>query len=281
MFRPTEHICVSPNKYGYHSIPLANAYLEKITLLSPNQDRPLDYCGSDEITLVAINPIRGQRNDQNATAYRNFLVELDYGPLEQQQAYVDRMKMPYSAAVFSGSKSLHFLISLDTDIPNEKIWRQYAEWTLKIMTMADQQTKNPSRSIRVPGALRKDSGKHQTMWSYRGPVSIKDFKAWLELHPDDKPKERTFDPVKKEFNKVASFDTLKLWVREALNRGITKNRNYTWFLIGCEFSRGGFSLDGTLQILDQFYREERDFKRKEWIGAVTSGYKHARKNSGT
>jgi len=278
MFRPGETVCVSHNKYGYHSIPLENALNGIATLVSPNPDREFEKVETDRLTLVALNPIKGWREDLNCTAFRNFLIEMDYGPLNEQLAYADKIGLPYSAVVFSGNKSLHFLISLEQDLPNEEVWRVMAEWTLAIATAADQNTKNPSRQIRIPGAFR-EPGKKQLIVKNNGATKLADFAAWLAKHPDAKPR----PPEKREISGEADFSKLKPWVKQRLAKGVVgfkSGRNKEWFAVACEFALAGYSEDEATEILSGYFSPERDFKEREWKTSIKSGFKYiyARKN---
>lgn len=281
MFRSGETICVSHNKFGYHSIPLDEVLEKEYVTLVPTQEscekRKIKFEDSFEkmntsnLLLAAINPIKGWREDVNCTAYRNFLIEVDYGALAQQLEYIKALKLPYSACVFSGNKSLHFIISLDQDIPSEAVWRHLAEWTLKIATMADQQTKNPSRSIRIPGALR-EPGKKQMLVEYRGPTSMADFTAWLKLHPDAKPQISEKKPISGDMD----FSKVKGWVSKRLRDGLdpTKGRNAQWFAIACEFALAGYEEDDTIEKLLHFFVPDHDFKEREWKITIKSAFKH-------
>lgn len=275
MFRPGETICVSPNKYGYHSIPLENTFSGKITLVPPDANRPLEYCDSSELLLVALNPIHGQRNDANCKSFRNFLIELDSGPLGQQLEYAKAIGLPYSAVVFSGSKSLHFLVSLDQDVPTEDSWRHLSEWSLRIATMADQNTKNPSRSIRVPGAQRPEA-KMQQLVEFKGPTSMKEFAAWLNNHPGAKPQKRE----KRVLSDKPDFKKIRPWVRDALMKGLdpNKGRNKQWFAIACDFALAGYSESDTFSILAEYFASDRDFSEREWRTSVRSGFKYIYEN---
>lgn len=272
MFRPGETVCVSHNKYGYHSIPLENALSGMTTMVSPNPDREFEKVESERLLLVSLNPIKGFREDANVTAYRNFLVEMDYGPLPEQLAYAKAIGLPYSAVVFSGSKSLHFLISLDQDLPSYEVYYLMAEWTLAIATAADQNTKNPSRQIRIPGAWR-EPGKKQLIVEHRGATSLKDFSAWLAQHPNAKPR----PPEKREISGTADFSKLKKWVPERLangNIGAKHGRNKEWFAIACEFALAGYSEDDTMDILSEYFTPDRDFKEREWKTSIKSAFKY-------
>lgn len=283
MFKQGEAICVSPNKYGYHSIPLEKALDEDVQLLSTDfrEGKPLEQClqtcPSADLQLVALNPIQGWRDDVSCKSYRNFLVELDYGPLAEQLAYVKRLEMPYSAVVFSGGKSLHFLVSLAQDLPDEKSWRKVSEWILAIVTLADQNTKNPSRSIRIPGAKRDD--KKQLLVEFKGPVVNQDLGVWLSRYPDAAPREQERKPL----NNLKSFPKMKPWMVRALKEGfdVSKGRNKQWFAIACEFALHGFSEDETMDILGEFFLEDRDFKGREWRTAIRSAFKYIYENRKT
>lgn len=280
MFRPGETVCVSHNEYGYHSVPLESALNGPVTLV-PTQEslekrrktleeaiERLDPC---QLTMCALNPIRGFRFDENCTAYRNFLVEVDYGPLKEQLAYIRKLGLPYSACVFSGNKSLHFLVSLDQDLPSENVYRHFSEWILNVVSMADQKTKNPSRSIRIPGAWRSPT-QRQRLVEIRGPTKLEDLVAWLKQYPESRPQvsEKRKPSGNRDFNK------LKPWVVKELLEGIdaSKGRNQRWFSIACEFALAGYSEDDTIDILSEFFSPDRDFKEKEWKTAINSGFKH-------
>jgi hypothetical protein len=279
MFREGETICVSHNKYGYHSIPLENAMSGQVTLIPPQRpeddtfekwQKRFEYVDSNEIRMVALNPIFGQRQDANCKAYRNFLIEMDYGPLKSQMEYVKRQGMPYSAVVFSGGKSLHFLISLDQDLPDEKKYREISEWVLAVMTAADQNTKNPSRSIRVPGPARDD--KKQFLVELKGPVKLSELGDWLAKYPHLKPQEK----VKREYTGEPDFEKMRPWVGYLLKNGLDplKGRNKQWFSIACEFALAGYSEDDTIGKLERYFSPDRDFKEKEWLTAIRSAFKY-------
>lgn len=282
MFRPGERVCVSHNKYGYHSIPLSEVLEKDKVTLVPTEDscakrnlewipENYDYPKTDQLLMVALNPIKTWREDQNCTAFRNFLVELDHGPLAQQLDYAKRIGLPYSACIFSGNKSLHFLISLDTDLPSENVWRLFSEWILNIANAADPDTKNPSRSIRLPGAER-EPGKWQKMVEFKGSTKLMDLRNWLAERPDAKPK----IAEKREISGDMDFSRVKPWVSLRLKEGLdpTQGRNKQWFAIACEFALAGYDEDDTLDKLSVFFTPDRSFKEREWKTTVKSAFKY-------
>jgi hypothetical protein len=280
MFRPGETICVSPNQFGYHSMQVEHAMNGPVVLI-PTADSiakrgltfedAIERVTPDKLLLCALNPIKGYRSDQNCTAYRNFLVEIDYGPIQDQIAYIKQLKMPYSAAIFSGNKSVHFLISLDQDLPSESVYRTFAEWILNIVTLADQNTKNPSRSIRLPGAFREPE-KQQLLLEYRGPIKISELADWLRCHPGEKPQQKERVAV----SSIPDFSRIRPWVCERLVRGIEPpERNRQWFAVAVEFALSGYDEDDTLEMLRVYFSEDRTFRTKEWETTIRSAFKWA------
>jgi len=257
-FNPGETICFSANKYAYPS---------------DSQEK----LNEDKTVLVAINPIDGQRRDENVTSYRTFMVECDDIPVEHQMDYIKRMGFPFSYCCFSGSKSLHFALVLDHDIPSEHIYRHTYQWILNILEKADQKTKNPSRSIRFPGVTRPETGSEQKLMYMGERVSLEELGIWLNKHPQKAPEPL----VKRPRNRgSANIKGLNKWSKNALKTGVHNmegSRNQTWMAIGCEFALNGFDLDDTIYYLKDFFEEQSDFREREWLTAIKSGWKYADK----
>lgn len=272
MFRPGEGVCVSPNQFAYHCVSLERVLSGSVDLVSPRHRDESDYlqCQSNELTLVALNPIDGWRMDVNCTSYRNFLVELDEGDLYQQFAYIAQLGLPYSAVVFSGGKSLHFLISLDEDLADEDEYRDLARWILSVVSLADQNTKNPSRCYRIPGVMR-DTGKMQRLIEFKGPIEKSALMTWLGRFPTHKPADEFWEYEDNSYN---SSGTIPAWVQAQLDDGLdfSAGRNKKWFQVGCDFAKAGFSYEDALSYLRDYFTPERDFTEREWRSAIKSGF---------
>lgn len=268
LFDSNEEICITPNKFGYMSIPLSEIYSNSF-ILSPQTEkqRPV-MCRPEDIMLVSINPIKGARRDENVTAYRSFMVELDSGNLSEQFQYVKNKNMPYSVCVFSGGKSLHFGITLTKPLPSYEVWHFYAEWILSVMDKADQQTKNPSRGIRMAGNFR--DGNEMKLIDVNERIELETLTNWLSKHPELAPK-----PQEKRQIVDTDVDLLALpsWVQAELELGIdtSKGRNNRWFAIAYECGLLGWNEDDTISILGMYFEEERDFTKREWETAIKSG----------
>ena len=271
LFNEGETICVSNNEFGFHSIPLESALDGEVELLSPNDKVPLTYCHSSDLILAAINPINGFRRDSNVTAFRSFLIEIDIGTIKEQVNTIAHIKMPFSAQVFSGNKSVHTVITLDSDLSSEKNYRFTAEWILNIVTSADKNCKNPSRSIRIPGAYR-EPGKKQRLIKMNNRVTQKELSAWLNQY-------RHLEPTVKEKKVVAGnadFSNLSPWARYMLVNGIefkNRGRNQTFFGLAYDLALAGFSEEKAIELLRERFQEERDFKEKELLTTIVSAYR--------
>jgi hypothetical protein len=272
LFDRDEQICVSPNKYGYHSIK-QEELSGPVTLISPNEDYGPKTISESEINLIAVNPITGWRKDENVTSFRSFMVEIDSGTLEEQKKYIEDSKLPYSVCIFSGNKSLHYAVVLDDPLPNIDMWRFYNQWLLNVLPKTDQQIKNPSRSIRFPGN-RRNNGKKliQALVEMRGRISQEEFFKWLFAHEDKKPIQRR----ERDMPILPGIPDLTKIPNDVMNMlmtGISENRNASWFYVGCRFAEAGFHIHSTVGFLQQYFQEDKDFKNREWEGCIKSAYK--------
>jgi len=271
LFNEGETICVSNNEFGFHSILLEDALSEEVTLLSPNDTVPIRQCPSSELTLVAINPIRGFRRDESVTAFRSFLVEMDVGSIKDQLGTIDHLKMPFSVQVFSGNKSVHTVITLDEDLPDEKTYRSIGEWLFRIITLADKNCRNPSRSVRIPGAYR-GPGKKQRLIRLNKRVTHKELFDWINKFEHLKPVVKE----KREFSGDGDYSRLSPWARVMMKEGIVfrNGRNQTWFALAVDFALAGFTEEQTIDLLGHKFTEESDFKEKEFLITLGSAFKY-------
>lgn len=272
LFNQGEEICISPNKYAYHSIS-QDAVNDNIQLISPNQEYGPMIIKESDINLITINPIKGWRKDDSVTAFRSFLVEIDTGTLKEQKKYIEESGMPYSACVFSGNKSLHYAIVLKEALPGISEWRFFNQWLLNVLPMIDQQNKNPARHIRFPGNRRKN-GKQliQALVEQKNRVSQEDFFKWLFSHENVKPIQRQ-ERSTSLLTGIPDITKLPIDITLKLEMGVTENRNASWFYIACRMAELGFSIDTALQYLGGYFQEDIDFKNREFEGCVTSAYK--------
>jgi hypothetical protein len=181
LFRPGEATCFAPNPYGTD--------VSRVEAILPLYDAK----------FFSINPLTAAgRADANVTAYRNFLIELDGGTMDEQLHYIAELEMPWTSCVYSGGKSLHFIIALEESLPDEAAYRRLAAHLHAAVEKADHSTKNPSRLSRLPGVIRPDTGKEQRLIRLNERITLSDFEAWLSRFPAP----RIFEPKKGRWTKV-------------------------------------------------------------------------------
>ncbi len=138
--------------------------------------------------LLSINPVHGshdykdnkpgaRRADLNVVAFRSFLFEMDFMPLNAQISLIERLPIKPTLVTYSGGKSYHCLYTLISDlllVPHlqDSIDSYKNQWkALQVMldgfvkeqgialpankdSFFDPACKNPSRYSRVSGSLR-------------------------------------------------------------------------------------------------------------------------------
>lgn len=128
--------------------------------------------------FIGINPsdATGTYSKENVTAIRNIVFESDTMPVGEQLRAVKALDIPYSAVVFSGSKSAHFWICLDQAI-DQATFSCYTHRLLLFLEengfKADQQLTNENRLMRFPGGFRGD--REQKLLQVLGRISESSF----------------------------------------------------------------------------------------------------------
>lgn len=155
--------------------------------------------------FFSINPMHTSRKDANVTCFRNFLIEIDSMPLSKQIKYV-QSKLPIdliTSIVFSGSKSYHFIISLETPLGSLEDYKSVALRLHKLFPEADSTSKNPSRFSRLPYRIRPDTGVQQELIRLGTRVPTDSFIASL--------------PVLNVTPTTAKLTTSKAWISTNLS----------------------------------------------------------------
>lgn len=105
---------------------------------------------------IGLNPAKrvGLSRAQDACgSMRNLLVEFDHGgSLQQQLALAKDIGLPYTSAVWSGGRSVHFIISLKDSIADLASYKDLHNRLNSALRSkgADQQVGNPGQHTRAP-----------------------------------------------------------------------------------------------------------------------------------
>lgn len=183
---------------------------------------------------------RPRRADANVVSYRNFLLELDNGSLEDQKNLVTS-RLPVSAITYSGGKSLHFLISLVQPLGTLEEYRNVATRLLNLVPEADSSCRNPSRLTRLPGARRPDTGLEQTLLYLNKRIQYSDLDLILPQLPARKIPARSPDEMR------AYISPILLWAAqspdEVMQEHNIKGRNNFFFWLHCRMKDVGLDLE--------------------------------------
>lgn len=174
LFAEGEHTCFTPLANGtsvkLHPSPYDTFFC--INALHPTQDLNPER--------EFHRPDRPRRADCNVVCFRNFLIELDSMALEAQIAYVTD-RVPVTSITYSGGKSYHFIISLETPLETLSEYKNIAARLHALLPAADKSCKNPSRLSRLPFAMRKDTEKEQTLVQLNSRISLQTLESVLPL----------------------------------------------------------------------------------------------------
>ena len=210
--------------------------------------------------------IKGKsRKDIHVHSYRNFLFEMDKVPLEEQIPIFKAAKFPFSTIVFSGGKSYHFILSLETPLPErvqyDAIWKACASVLKKFGGEADTATKNPTRLSRCPGVMR-ENGNEQTLKAVTKRIPNATLFEWLESHgvnwQDFIPK------IKSDPNTIVSDveDKLKLeWVLNYKMGSLVykeKNKNNYQFVLARHLKNTGLDKSTVFDLVRSHCGEIKD-----------------------
>lgn len=217
----------------------------------------------DGDVFFSINAMHNSRADANVLCYRNFLLELDSVPLEQQISLVTN-KVPVTAITFSGGKSYHFILSLVEPVQTETDYRRIVRGLMEAVPEADKSTKNPSRLSRLPGAIRPDTGLLQDLVYLGNRIPLAELPKPAPYHePKELPKDIVF--VTSQLNEVL-FQGVDNYIA-----GHFSGRNQFFYWLGKRLSELGKSRDEKKVLVDKFYQKmenKRNFGIREAYAAA-------------
>ena len=175
---------------------------------------------------VRFNPIKencsGSKNEDVAE-YRHVLIESDSMPLDAQLSTIKRLRLPCSAIVNSGGKSVHAIVKIDAG-NDLKLYKERVAFLFERLEkekfVVDKQCKNPSRLSRLAGVWR-GAAKQYLIATNEGCLS------WAEWEAEIKANDF-------EFNEL-SFDELYNTANEDKSDNLLGNRFLTregsWLIV--------------------------------------------------
>ena len=164
-FKMDEVICIT-NEVGQDEdgryFPASRGTFQTVrwwleTFFGPNPTDREMFRDRPQGAYIRINPMKPDDysgRDDAVSVYRHVLVEFDTRPKEEQYAIFKQSKLPISAVIDSGGKSLHAWVRVDaSDFEEWKVRRQQVFDYLSDYE-PDEMTKNPSRWSRLGGVFR-------------------------------------------------------------------------------------------------------------------------------
>jgi hypothetical protein len=126
---------------------------------------------------VCINPLKGTRRvTGEITKFRHALIEFDDLPRNHQWQLIQQSKIPCTAVVDSGGKSIHALVRVDA--PDLDTYKQRVQMLMDHFAAygVDPQNCDPTRLSRLPGPVRGDTGEPQRLLSLA--MGFPTFEEW-------------------------------------------------------------------------------------------------------
>jgi hypothetical protein len=135
---------------------------------------------STDGAVISITPAQGagllRRKEHSLPVFRTVVWESDKVPLEEQQVLVAASGLPFSAAVYSGRRSIHYAAVLNREISVQQ-HRALVEAIEGRLGSAFEVWSNPLHGIRAPGCFR--SGVEQKLIHLGHRVSTEGFVSQL------------------------------------------------------------------------------------------------------
>jgi hypothetical protein len=220
-----------------------------------------------------------RRADCNIIKFRNIMIEMDSCSIPEQKVHIKQSKFPYSTCVYSGGKSLHFIVSLETPLESEEEYRCWWKAIYKIMgnlgASLDKSTVNPSSFSRCPNAYREDKGQIQHLLKVNERVKNEVMVDWFASHgvsPADFKRQIIFENIMGSVSGVASnatdaerFEVVKRFMKG--DECVKGNMNNFQFKAACVCKAAGL----TEAVATEFIRV--NFGPIDKRGAIASAYK--------
>jgi RecA-family ATPase len=141
--------------------PIGNGAVRKAKdiIKDLNKYKDLEYAfgtiNTEAGAWIRHNPSTGSR-DENVVRFDHVLVESDNLSIEEQKKLLINLKLPITALIESGGKSVHALVKVQAKDAQE--YDQKAKFLFDYLSkhsfVVDSANKNPARLSRLPGAMR-------------------------------------------------------------------------------------------------------------------------------
>ncbi|GEM_PF-971977 len=185
MFEPGLAFCLHKAELGVDGKehPAASAAVSRVFPYERWKEISKRKGGADRIyennagCYISLNPLKGgKRRLENIYDYKHFLLEFDDIPKEHQYRVILRSKIPCTAILDTGGKSIHAVVLIQA--AGESEWRSRATFILNHFRKYGPDTSNndPTRMTRLPGYRRSDTKNYQRCLHLR--TGARSYEEW-------------------------------------------------------------------------------------------------------
>lgn len=182
----------------------------------------------DKFTHFKINPYKDRYVSSvgaaNLSSMRNFLIEWDNIPLDEQTSLIDKLKIPYATVTFSGSKSFHVIISLTINLKDIINYKTIAHGIYDAIVEAcnippdKSSLEDPAKYSRMPNNYRHKGKKVlQELVKIGKRTSPDELQQWLKTISNVDLQQRYDDYLaRQEISDKENEEKAKLRARQAV-----------------------------------------------------------------
>lgn len=210
-----------------------------------------------------------RRADCNVTKFRTFLIELDKMDLAKQIDYV-KSKLPVTAITFSGDKSYHFLISLETPLKSKAEYVHFFKRIQALLPEIDPANKNPSRLSRLPSAKRRETGNIQKLVELNSRIPFETLDKLLPNISEIVFVRDFTNPETREYVAVEIFEACTD-PEQKINEKNLAGRNVFFYWLSCRMADLGYPLEQKKKYVNLAYdnlKNKKDFSINEALTAA-------------
>ena len=207
---------------------------------------PVESSIGKSFEYMSINPLLPNTNrcSKNVKEYRNFLIEYDVGfySFDEQIEHANLIGLPFSLAIESGNKSIHFFVCLKMDIGSER-YNEIAS-SLVEACKSDKAVKDPARLARFPEGLRIEKNRIQTVRQIKERVDFDVLSEWYNKININTPNAIRLDSSSSNANNYNGFKgVLNSSTISFFTVGTKSNWNNTLFSSACNAFGAGWSIE--------------------------------------
>jgi hypothetical protein len=194
-------------------------------------------------------------------------------PLEEQIRIAKAIDLPFLTLLYSGNKSLHFIVSIEGGFENKETYAGYWRAIYNVIKAhgfktPDDSTKNVSRFSRCPGGINSKTGEKQVFLQLGKPITRVELDAWItkrggrvEIY---KPCTVFEEPFATTLESSDKFKVIKSWPVKTHGEFKSGNRhNYRVSLFRlCR--RSGIPKGEAIQLVDREFPLPGDSAHTAW-----------------